>query len=197
MSERHAVLRILKCPKSDVMVMAATFFLTVVFDLTVAIQAGLALSFFLFIKNLSQVTNLNVITGEMTDESKSGRFVKDMQIPEGVEVFEIRGPLFFGVASTFLDTVQAIKKNPKVRILRMRHVLSLDATALEAIKQVHTESRKRGICFLIADLHSQPLIAMQESGLLNEIGEENVPGTLKETIEKARALISSASAEKK
>jgi len=189
MSERRAVLRILKCPKSDVMVMVATFFLTVVFDLTVAIQAGLALSFFLFIKNLSQVTNLNVITSEMTDESKSSRFVKDMQIPEGVEVFEIRGPLFFGVASTFLDTVQAIKKNPKVRILRMRHVLSLDATALEAIKQVHAESRKRGICFLIADLHSQPLIAMQESGLLNEIGEENVPGSLQEALKIAETLV--------
>lgn len=196
MAEYHAILRILKCPKSDVLVMAATFFLTVVFDLTVAIQAGLALSFFLFIQNLSRVTNLNVITSEMSDEQKKGHALKEIQVPEGVEVFEIRGPLFFGVASTFLDTVQAIKKIPKVRILRMRHVLSLDATALEAIKQVHSESRKKGIRFLIADLHSQPLVAMQESGLWDEIGEENVPGTLKETIEKARALLLSASAEK-
>lgn len=192
MAEYHAVLRILKCPKSDVMVLGATFFLTVVFDLTVAIQAGLALSFFLFIQNLSRVTNLNVITGEMKDEGKSGVSFKGFEIPPGVEVFEIRGPLFFGVASTFLDTIQRAGKAPKVRILRMRHVLSLDATALQAIKQVCEESRKSGIQFLIADLHSQPLIAMQSSGLLDEVGVENVPGTLVETLTKAKSLIAGA-----
>ena len=85
--------------------------------------------------------------------------------------------------------MQQIKKNPKVRILRMRHVLSLDATALEAIKQVCEESRKKGIIFLIADLHSQPLVAMQDSGLLKEVGEENVIGTLIETLEHAKKLL--------
>ena len=190
MSERRAILRILKCPRNDVIVMVTTFLLTVVFDLTVAIQAGLMLSFFLFIQNLSHVTNLNVLTRDMSDENKSGKSSKGPEIPEGVEVFEIRGPLFFGVASTFLDTIQQTKKHPKVRILRMRHVLSLDATALEAIKQVCEESRKKGIIFLIADLHSQPLVAMQESGLLGEIDEENVIGTLAQTIEHARKIIS-------
>lgn len=168
--------------------MCATFFLTVVFDLTVAIQAGLGLSFFLFIQNLSQVTNLNVLTNEISDESKS-YYSNCPAIPEGMEIFEFRGPLFFGVASTFLDTVQQIKKHPEGRILRMRHVLSVDATALLAIRQVYQESKKNGSLFLIADLHSQALMAMQKSGLLEEIGEENVTGSLADMITRAKKLI--------
>ncbi len=125
----------------------------------------------------------------MDDESKSDKVSTGPRTPEGIEVFEVRGPLFFGVTSTFLDTVQQIKKKPKIRILRMRHVLSIDATALLAIRQVYQESKKEGIYFLIADLHSQALMAMEKSGLLEEIGIENVSGTLKQTMKRAREML--------
>lgn len=189
MFEWHAVVRIFKCPLSDVLVMLTTFLLTVIFDLTVAIQAGLGLSFFLFIQNLSRVTNLSVITRDMDDETSGDKISAGSKMPEGIELFEVRGPLFFGVTSIFLDTVQQIKKKPKIRILRMRHVLSIDATALLAIRQVYQESKKEEIYFLIADLHSQALMAMEKSGLLDEIGIENVSGTLKQTMKRARELL--------
>ncbi len=89
------------------------------------------------------------------------------------------------MASTFLDTIQRIKKNPQVPIFRMRQVLLVDATALQAVKQVHLESKRKGIRFLIADLHSQPLLALEQSGLLDEVGREHICGTLEDVINQA------------
>ena len=94
-------------------------------------------------------------------------------ISKGIEVYEINGPFFFGMVSTFIETMNNIEHKPSVRILRMRHVLSIDATALNAIRQAVRRSRMNGIDLVISGIHAQPLVAVQKAGIYDELGEEN------------------------
>ncbi|HWL39532.1 MAG TPA: SulP family inorganic anion transporter [Gemmatimonadaceae bacterium] len=183
----------LSSPKSDVAVLLTTFALTVLVDLTVAISVGMVLASFLFIRRMAEVTNVRALNREL-DETSMERDAADagalrrLDIPAGVEVYEITGPFFFGAAEMFKDTLSRIADRPKVLIIRMRDVLALDSTAMHALKDVVQRSRKEGTAVLLADVHMQPLVALTGSPLLAEIGENNLCATLDDALARARAL---------
>jgi SulP family sulfate permease len=190
MSEWRAFIAELRSPRSDVVVLLATFLLTVLVDLTVAIEVGMVLAAFLFIKRMSEVTNISAVTRELQDdETEDTDAVGKRRIPAGVEVYEINGPFFFGAAERFKDTLARIARKPKVLIIRMRDVLALDSTGMHALKDVVHRSRKDGTLVLLSDVHMQPLTALTGSPVLAEIGEENLFGDLDQALEKARRFV--------
>ncbi|MBU0468143.1 MAG: STAS domain-containing protein [Candidatus Omnitrophica bacterium] len=191
MSEWQSFKMILKAPKSDVLVLLVTFALTVVLDLSVAIQVGMVLAAFLFMRRLALTSNINMITGEFVDEEERDdvNALSKRIVPVGVEIFEINGPFFFGVVNTFVETMNNIEKKPKVRILRMRHVLSIDATAMNALRTVYEKSKRNGIVLILSGVRAQPLFSLEKSGLYSLIGEDNVVSNIDVALSRARDII--------
>lgn len=191
MSEWRSFKMMLRSPKSDVSVLLITFVLTVVIDLTAAIQAGLLLSVLLFIRRMAEVTNIGVITRELVDEDERDdpNAISKRTVPKGVEVYEINGPFFFGASYKFLEAMSNFKNAPKIRIIRMRNVPAIDATGLHTLKEEFKSSKKKGIPFLLADIHTQPLFAIERSGLLETIGEDNVFGNIDDALNRAREIL--------
>jgi SulP family sulfate permease len=192
MSEWRTFVSELSAPKSDVLVLVTTFLLTVLVDLTVAIEVGMVAAAFLFMHRMAQVTNVSAVTIELEDGDDSygdANSVMRREVPAGVEVFEINGPFFFGAAETFKDTIGRISGKPKVLIIRLRNVPSIDSTAMHALKDVVHRTRKEGTVVLLSDVHTQPLVAIGRSKVLDEIGEENLFGNIDDALNRARALI--------
>jgi SulP family sulfate permease len=184
----------LSSPKSDVVVLLTTFALTVIIDLTVAISVGMVLAAFLFIRRMAEVTNVRALTRELDqdssdEEANDENGLRRQDIPPGVEVYEITGPFFFGAAEMFKDTLSRIAGKPRVLIIRMRDVLSLDSTAMHALKDVVHRTRQDGTTVLLSDVHMQPLVALTGSALLAEIGEGNLCATLDDALVRARSLL--------
>ncbi len=196
MSEWHAFKAEFRGPKSDVLVMLSTFGLTVLVDLSVAIQVGMVLAAFLFMKRMSEVTNVQVVTREFRDNGDTYRTdpngLRGRDVPHGVEVFEINGPFFFGAAKTFKEQVESVLGQPKVLILRMRNVPAIDSTGLHALGELVHRTRHDGTLVLLSDVHSQPMIALGRSHLLDELGDDAIFGSLDEALERARAHLHGA-----
>lgn len=191
MSERKSFAMILRSPKSDVAVLLATFLLTVFVDLTVAIQAGLFLAMLLFMRRMAMVTNVGLITDELNDEDEPDdpNALSRRKVPPKTQVYEINGPFFFGASYKFMEAMNDIGVKSKIRIIRMRNVFALDATGLHALTEASKSFKKSGITLIIADLHAQPLAAMERSGLLEEIGENNIFGNIDEALNRAREIL--------
>jgi SulP family sulfate permease len=198
MSEWRTFRAELHSPKSDVIVLLATFGLTVFVDLTVAISVGMVLSAFLFMHRMAGVTEVSVLDREIDEDdivdggdiyARDPNGLRRWDIPPGVEVYEINGPFFFGAAETFKDTIARVAGKPKVLIIRLRDVLTLDSTGMYALKDVVHRSRKDGTTVLLSDVHMQPLVALTGSPILDEIGKENLYGNLGDALNRARALL--------
>jgi sulfate permease, SulP family len=191
MSEWHSFKSLLKSPRSDVVVLLTTFFLTVIFDLTIAIEVGMVLSVILFMKRMSEVSNVSVITRELvdTEDKPDPNSINKKQIPEDVEVFEINGPFFFGAAKKFKEQMLIIEKQPKVRIIRMRNVPAVDATGLQALKEFYNDAIKHKTHLVLSGVHTQPLYAMTQSGIIKLYGEENIFGNLDDALDRAREIL--------
>ncbi|MCP5462451.1 MAG: STAS domain-containing protein [bacterium] len=179
MGEWHSFGMILKAPRNDAIVLIMTFVLTIVFDLTVAIEIGIVLAALLFIHRLSLCTSINEIKGvyldeEDRDEPDDPDALNKKVIPIGVEVYEINGPFFFGVASTFMETMSNVENNPKVRILRMRHVSSIDATALHVLRQVVLQSKKSNIVIILSGIKQYLVDKLEKSGIVELVGKDNI-----------------------
>src|SRR5947209_1951047 len=191
MSEWRTFRSELRAPKTDVAVLLATFLLTLLVDLTVAIEVGMVLAAFLFMRRMAEVTNISALTHEFRDPvddfESDPNAVRRRVVPEGGEVYEINGPFFFGAAEMFKDRVGRIAGKPKVLILRMRHVPAIDSTALHALRDLVARSRKDGSLVVLSDVHAQPVVALERSGFLDEIGEENVTGHIDDALNRARA----------
>jgi SulP family sulfate permease len=191
MSEWRGFVAELTAPRSDVIVLLVTFALTVLVDLTVAIEAGMVMAAFLFMRRMAEVTNVSAITRELEDDgdpyATDPNAMSRRVVPKGVEVYEINGPFFFGAAETFKDTLSQVAKKPRVLIIRMRNVPALDSTGLHALKDVVHRSRRDGTLVLLSDVHTQPLVALGRSAVLEEIGEENLFGNIDEALNRARA----------
>jgi SulP family sulfate permease len=196
MSEWRTFRTELRSPKSDVAVLLTTFFLTVLVDLTVAIEVGIVLAALLFMRRMAEVTNVSMITRELDDEgdlySTDANAVRRRAIPKGVEVYEINGPFFFGAAEQFKDTLGRIARKPKVLIIRMRNVPAIDSTGIRALADVTRRTRKEGTLVLLSDVHTQPLVALGRSDLLDEIGDDNIFGNLDDALNRARAEVGEA-----
>jgi SulP family sulfate permease len=190
MSEWRTFRTELRSPKSDVAVLLTTFVLTVLVDLTVAIEVGIVLAALLFMRRMAEVTNVSAITRELDDAgdvySTDPNAVRRRAIPKGVEVYEINGPFFFGAAEQFKDTLGRVARKPKVLIIRMRNVPAIDSTGIRALADVVRRTRKDGTLVLLSDVHAQPLVALGRSDLLDEIGDDNIFGNLDDALNRAR-----------
>jgi SulP family sulfate permease len=192
MSEWRSFLEIFKSPKSDLIVLLTTFGLTVIFDLTIAIQIGMVLAVFLFMRNMAMVTNVGIITKELKDddeESFDANAIQNKKVPDGVEVFEINGPFFFGAVSKFRDALNIIENPPKVLIIRMRNVPAIDGTGIHTLEEVYRSTIKHGCQVVLSGVHTQPLMALEQSGFLKVIGEKNVLGNIDDSLDRAREII--------
>ncbi len=191
MSEWHSFKSLLKSPASDVAVLLTTFFLTVVFDLTIAIEIGMVLAVLLFMKRMAEVSNVSVITRELEDqeEQPDSNAIDKKQIPLGVEVFEINGPFFFGAAKKFKDEMLAIEEPPKVRIIRMRNVPAIDATGLQTLRDFYHDAKKLKTHMILSGVHTQPLYAMTQAGLFDLYGEDNIFGNIDDALDHAREIL--------
>lgn len=187
MSEWHSFVRLLRSPRSDVAVLIATFLLTVLIDLTVAIQVGVLLAGFLFLQRMSNETQVSLVTDNLRErEEGEARDISKIEVPPGVEVFEIYGSLFFGAIERFRDALRRVEKSPKVLVLRMRNVIAVDASGLQSLEDLlESMGRKKGRLILSA-VGPQPLAAMRQSGFLERLGEENVAPDIFEALERAR-----------
>jgi SulP family sulfate permease len=186
MSEWRFFVKLFRSPRSDVLVLLTVFLLTVFADLTVAIQVGVVLSAFLFMRRMEAVTNAGIIKLDDENENPDDPNASiHFNIPKGVEIFEIDGPFFFGAASKFQDEIGKIKM-PKVLILRMRHVPAIDATCLRALEGVVHATRRCGTKLLISGIHKQPAGAMKKAGLLDQIGRSNIHKDIRRALDNAR-----------
>ena len=193
MCEWRAFVAELSSPKSDVAVLLTTFTLTVLVDLTVAIEVGMVLAAFLFMRRMASVANVSNVTSELEEslgEESEGPLLDRRMIPAGVEVYEINGPFFFGAAQSFKDTIGRVSGKPKVLIIRMRHVPALDSTGMRSLRDVVLRTRHDGTVVIIAEAQSQPLAALRSSVTIDEIGAENVVPTLDAAIARANEALS-------
>jgi len=181
MSEWRVFVAELRGPRSDAAVLLTTFFLTLLIDLTVGIGVGMVLASFLFMRRMSEVTDVRHITDDLDDEGdelEDADQISTRAVPAGIEVYEIDGPFFFGAAEKFKDVLAEVFRKPKVLIIRMRHVPAIDSTGLNVLRDLIRRTRHDRTLVLISELQSQPLLAMRRSGLLDEIGQDNVVGTI-------------------
>ncbi len=192
MSEWRSFIGLLRGPRSDVVVLLTTFGLTLLFDLTVAIEVGMVLAAFLFMKRMAEVTNIGVISREFTDENgetDDPLAITKQDVPPGVEVYEINGPLFFGAAYKFEESIKIVERPPRVLILRMRNVPVIDSSGLHALEQVLKDCKKHNITLILSGVHAQPLFALTNSELIHFIGDENVFGNIHDALNRARAVL--------
>jgi sulfate permease, SulP family len=190
MSEWHSFMKVLRSPMSDVAVLLVTFALTVIIDLTVAIEVGIVLAALLFMKRMSEVSQVNAITRDLQEEREEEEsMLPKRMVPEGVEVFEVYGTLFFGAVDQFTESMRFIENKPSVLILETRNLLAVDATGLRALDELLHQLQHQHIHFIISGIHKQPLFAMQGSGLLDRLGEDNICGSLDEALKRADVLI--------
>ncbi len=190
MSEWRSFRDELRAPKSDVAVLLATFLLTVLVDLTVAIEVGMALAAALFIRRMATVSNVALVTQELEDDLREEpEYFNRNVVPPGVEVYEITGPFFFGAAAAFKDTLTRIAKKPRILIIRMRHVSALDSSGLRALSDVVHRTKGDGTLVFLAEVHMQPLVALTGSATLDEIGTDHMFGDVSLALAAARDVI--------
>ncbi len=190
MSEWRSFLELLKSSKGGIAVLLATFFMTVLVDLTAAIQLGVVLSAFIFMKRMADVTQIKLVAKEIEEEEKGEeRPLSKFIVPRGVEVYEVDGPLFFGVASQLDEVSREVSAKPKVRILRFRDVPFIDSTGLYSLKSFYQRCKSSRIPLIITGLHVQPLNEMVKSKLYDLVGEENIFANMKDSLARAEELI--------
>lgn len=185
MSEwREFVAIVKRAPKSDTLVLLVTFVLTVVFDLVVAIIVGIILATVLFMKRMSDVTD--AYGWKEIDESTDSENIRFKSIPENTMVFEITGPIFFGVSNKISDVIRHGKK--QILILRMRSVPAIDATGLHSFEALIKVCKKDGKTLILSHVNEQPMNTLKKSGLLGEIGEDNICANIDEALERAKSI---------
>ncbi len=180
--------RLLKtAPKSDIAVLVVTFVLTVVFDLVVAIEIGMVLAVFLFMKRMADTAEVKPwIYKEELDKNEISEHIDLKNVPKNTMVYEITGPMFFAVSDSYLEQMRAEDK--KVLILRMRNVPAMDISGLEAVEQVHTWCRKKGMTLLLSHVNEQPMHVMEKAEFVQKIGAENICENIDTALSRAESI---------
>jgi sulfate permease, SulP family len=192
MSEWHSFLSITKGPKSDIAILLTTFLLTVLVDLTVAIEIGMVLAVFLFMEKMIRFTAVKNISSPLDEEEKDreANEITDYTIPREVEVFEITGPLFFGAAYKFKEAMEFIEKPPRVLIIRMRKVPIIDGTGIRTLKEVHHACRQRSTRLVLSGVgEGEVYEELRKARLIFAIGKANVCATFEEALQRAETLL--------
>ncbi|MCF0221889.1 MAG: sulfate permease [Fibrobacter sp.] len=186
----RAVIKMFKLPKSDVAVMLVAFFLTVIIDLTVAIEVGVLLAAVLFIKRMSDVAEVEAVSNAIkADDEEAAHNELARQVPKGVVVYELAGSLFFGAVDKFKETLNRISVKPKILILRMRSVSSIDAAGINMIEDLMNHCKADGTRLLLSGVHAQPVVALTRAGVLKQLGEENALGNIDAALNRARQIL--------
>ncbi|MCM1176350.1 MAG: sulfate permease [Bacteroidales bacterium] len=202
MSEWRTFKYLLRGDKSDVAVLLLTFFLTVIVDLTVAIEVGVVLAIVLFVKRVMETSSISVLENDHIaatedDEKASMEDTEFLDIPEGVEVYEINGPFFFGLASRFEEFESTRKSGTKVRIIRMRKVPFMDSTGVKNLRNLCERINRRGVRVILSGVTDSVLATLHKFGVDEEIGSENIFPHIIPALEKAREIVSGQPQENK
>jgi len=183
---------LLKNPKSDVSVLLITFFLTVIFDLTIAIEWGLVLACVLFMRRVMETTEISVIKDEIDPNKESDLEVHEehLIIPEGVEVYEINGPYFFGIATKFEEMMANMGERPKVRIVRMRKVPFIDSTGVHNLTNLCNMCKKDNIQVVLSGVNEKVHNVLEKTGFFYDlIGKENICPNINVALERAKEIV--------
>ena len=191
MSEWRTFKALMKNPKSDVSVLLITFFLTVIFDLTVAIEIGLVIACVLFMRRVMETTEISVIKDEIDPNKESDVELHEehLLIPAGVEVYEINGPYFFGIATKFEEMMSKMGDRPKVRIVRMRKVPFIDSTGIHNLANLYEMSHKEGIEIVLSGVNEKVHKTLAKTGFYNLLGEENICPNINVALERAKEIV--------
>jgi sulfate permease, SulP family len=188
MSELKSFGFVLKGSKSDATVLMATFVLTVFVDLTVAIEIGLILAAFLFMRKMMQASSVQR-RGLPADDQAEDTDIPE-SLPEGVDIFEINGPLFFGAAYKFRDTMKMVESPARVLIIRMDKVPVIDATGLRVLKDVHDQLQKNGSKLILSEVNGEQVVEeLQKARLLFQIGKANITSSLEMALKRAQQIL--------
>ncbi|MBR6588886.1 MAG: sulfate permease [Bacteroidaceae bacterium] len=191
MSEWRTFKQLLKNPKSDITVLIITFILTVIFDLTIAIEVGLVIACLLFMRRMAETTQVSVITDEIDPNAESDVEIHEehLIVPEGVEVYEINGPYFFGVANRFEEVMQNMGDRPKVRIVRMRKVPFIDSTGIHNLTNFCEICQREGIQIILSGVNEKVHKVLQKSHFYDLLGKDNICSNINEALEKAKTTV--------
>ncbi len=174
MSEWKSFVSILKGPRSDMYVMLATFSLTVLVDLTVAIEIGIVLACFLFIFRIAKISNVTSLGSQVGENGKDPVLNDELQLPDDVEVYEVNGPLFFGAAYNFKETMRMMHQLPRMLVIRMRYVSIIDATGLHHLKNTLNEFEDQGVQVVLSGVNESVYSELQKAGVVEMLGEKHV-----------------------
>lgn len=191
MSEWRTFRSLMRNTRSDVAVLLTTFLLTVVFDLTIAIEVGLLLAVLLFLRRISAVSTVSVLENTV-DESGNAEFGQEEEgliIPKGVSVYEIEGPFFFGVANKFEETIKQVGGSPEIRIIRMRKVPFMDSTGANNLKNLIKMSHKDKTKILLSGVNESVREVLRNSGIDELIGSEKICNNIQEAVEKSKEIL--------
>ena len=188
MGEWHNFSRLPKWPRSDAVVFLTAFSLTVVVDLTVAVEIGMVLAAILFIKRVSETTQITAVDESSETEGPQHSLI-GKEIPKGVMIYRIFGSFFFGAADKLETALKRSGQEPEVLILGMRKVLAIDATGLNALEDLYDKLHARGKHLILSGPHTQPLFMMDKAGFLDRLGRENVCANLEHSLERAREIL--------
>ena len=183
---------LMRNPKSDITVLLLTFLLTIVFDLTVAIEVGLVCACLLFMKRMSETTDVRAVYDEIDlnedADMEAGNLVH-LTIPQGVEVYEINGPYFFGAGNRFEDIMVRYGQRPKVRIIRMRKVPFIDSTGLHNLENLCLMSQREGITIVLSGVVPKVDAVLRRNGFEQLLGQENICSHIDQALDRARAIV--------
>jgi SulP family sulfate permease len=182
------ILRIRRWPRSDALVFLLTFALTVLTNLTLAVQVGVVLASLLMVKRISETSRITAVD-ESTETEGSQHSLVGKTVPEGVLIFRIFGAFCFGVVDQLADELKRASQEPNILILRTRRVLAIDATGLQALEDLHQKLTAQGKHLILSGPHTQPLMVMQQSGFLDRLGLENVCPDIGAALVRARHIL--------
>ena len=192
MSEWRSFKAILKNPKSDIIVLLVTFFLTVIFDLTVAIEVGVLIACLLCMKRMAETTNVSVLSDEIdpiADSDVQGN-LDHLIIPEGVKVYEINGPYFFGIGNKFEEMMGDMGGRAKVRIIRMRKVPFIDSTGVHNLSNMCKMCSQMGVKVVLSGVNPQVMKVIEDAGMDDVVGKENICSHINIALKRAEQILS-------
>lgn len=193
MSGWRSFLALMKNPKSDVTVLLITFFLTIIFDLTIAIEVGLIIACLLFMRRMSETTDVHVISNEINPDDEGSDMhlgnIEHLTIPKGVEVYEINGPYFFGAGNRFEEIMATLGDRPKVRIIRMRKVPFVDSTGIHNLTNLCEMSQKEGIQIVLSGVTEKVHSQLNKAGFYNIVGQDNICSHIDIALDRAKEII--------
>ena len=191
MSGWRTFMQLMKNPKSDVIVLFITFLLTVIFDLTIAIEVGLLIACLLFMKRMAESTQIKVIADEIdpNDETDAEVHEEHLRIPQGVEVYEINGPYFFGIANKFEELMTAMEDHPKVRIIRMRRVPFIDSTGIHNLQNLCEMSHREGTHIVLSGVTPNGYSVLEHNGFCHLLGKDHICPNINVALERASAIV--------